>query len=136
MIGRKTKVLISKIGLDFHEAGAKLVASWLKGAGFEVIYLGLFQTAEAIANTAIQEDVDLIGISSACGAHLELIGDLVKELKRREVDNIPLIVGGVIPPQDIPILKELGVKEVFASGSSMAGIVSGINEIIQIKNPG
>ena len=127
----RARILISKIGLDYHEAGAKLVASWLKNTGFEVIYLGLFQPPNAIASAAIQEDVDLIGVSSTCGAHVELTAELMKELKQQNV-NIPVIIGGVIPKQDIPVLMELGVKGVFPSGASMNTIVNSIKEILNL----
>lgn len=109
---------MSKIGLDFHEAGAKLVTAWLRESGFEVIYLGLFQTPDMIAEVALQEDVDIIGISHACGAHIELVTELMEKLRERGISNIPVVLGGTMPPQDVPVLKELGVKNVFLPGSS------------------
>jgi methylmalonyl-CoA mutase C-terminal domain/subunit len=119
----RIKAIISKIGLDSHERGAKLVANALKNAGMEVIYLGSFRTAESIVESAIQEDADIIGISSHSGEHLTLIPMLVELMKEKKIDNIPLIVGAVIPKENIPDLKAIGIKEVFGYGTTMEQVV-------------
>jgi len=120
---RKIKVLIAKPGLDGHDRGAKVVARGLRDAGMEVIYAGLRQTPEQIAETAIQEDVDVIGISILSGAHLALLPKITTLLKEEEITDILLLVGGTIPDIDIPILKDAGVNEIFRPGSSLLEIV-------------
>ncbi len=120
---RKIKVLIAKPGLDGHDRGAKVVARGLRDAGMEVIYAGLRQTPEQIAETAIQEDVDVIGISILSGAHLALLPKITTLLKAEEIDDILLLVGGTIPDIDIPALKDAGVDEIFRPGSSLQEIV-------------
>jgi methylmalonyl-CoA mutase C-terminal domain/subunit len=125
----RIKAIISKIGLDSHERGAKLVANALKNAGMEVIYLGSFRTAESIVESAIQEDADIIGISSHSGEHLTLIPMLVELMKEKKIDNIPLIVGGVIPKENIPDLKAIGIKEVFGYGTTMEQVVHCIQHL-------
>ena len=120
---RKIKVLIAKPGLDGHDRGAKVVARGLRDAGMEVIYAGLRQTPEQIAETAIQEDVDVIGISILSGAHLALLPKITTLLKEEEITDILLLVGGTIPDIDIPALKDAGVNEIFRPGSSLQEIV-------------
>ncbi len=120
---RKIKVLIAKPGLDGHDRGAKVVARGLRDAGMEVIYAGLRQTPEQIAETAIQEDVDVIGISILSGAHLALLPKITTLLKEEEITDILLLVGGTIPDIDIPTLKDAGVDEIFRPGSSLQEIV-------------
>lgn len=120
---RKIKVLIAKPGLDGHDRGAKVVARGLRDAGMEVIYAGLRQTPEQIAETAIQEDVDVIGISILSGAHLALLPKITTLLKEEEITDILLLVGGTIPDIDIPALKDAGVDEIFRPGSSLQEIV-------------
>jgi methylmalonyl-CoA mutase C-terminal domain/subunit len=116
------RVLVAKMGLDGHDRGSLIVTQALKDAGMEVIYTGLKNTPEAVADIAIQEDVDVIGISILSGAHLVLVPLLFEALKRNSAEDIPVLVGGVIPPPDIPRLKGMGVKEVFPPGSSLDSI--------------
>lgn len=120
--GRRFRVLIAKLGLDGHDRGAKVIARALRDAGFEVIYLGVHQTPDDIVKAAVEEDVGAIGISILSGSHLELIQDVMKLLKERGL-NIPIIVGGIIPPEDADILKSLGVYEVCGPGTLLKDIV-------------
>jgi len=125
---RKIRVLVSKPGLDGHDRGAKVVAYALRDAGFEVIYSGLRQTPDQIVRAAIQEDVDVVGLSILSGAHLSLIRRIAEGLKARGGEDILLIAGGVIPEEDVPTLKRMGVVEVFTSGTN-------VNTVVQlIKN--
>jgi len=120
---RKLRILIAKPGLDGHDRGAKVVARAYRDAGFEVVYTGLHQTPEQIVSAALQEDVDLIGLSCLSGAHMTLfkrVLDLLKESKT----EIPVIVGGIIPEDDIPKLKEMGINEVFLPGTPLKSIVA------------
>jgi methylmalonyl-CoA mutase, C-terminal domain len=125
----KIRVLIAKPGLDGHDKGAKIVALALRDAGMEVIYSGLHQTLEQIIQTATQESVDIIGLSIMSGAHLPICEKLLAMMKKNGLDDIHLTVGGVIPYQDIPKLKEMGVVEVFPGGVSFEQIVTGINAL-------
>lgn len=124
------RVLIAKPGLDGHDKGAKTVAVALKNAGMEVIYTGRRQSVDQIISTAIQEGVDLIGLSILSGVHLEITEELMAKMKERGVEGIPVVVGGVIPKKDIPLLKAMGVREVFPVGSSFDEIVKRIKEIV------
>jgi len=117
--GRVPRVLVAKPGLDGHDRGAKVIAHALKDAGFEVIYTGLHQTVEAIVETAIQEDVDVIGLSIMSGAHLPIAERLIGLLREKQGDDMMVVVGGVIPSRDIPKLKEMGVAEVFPGGTDI-----------------
>lgn len=127
----KIRVLIAKPGLDGHDKGAKIVALALRDAGMEVIYSGLHQTLDQIINTAIQESVDVIGLSIMSGAHLPICERLMAMIKARGLDEVRLTVGGVIPFQDIPALREMGVAAVFPGGTSFEEIVSGINQLFE-----
>jgi methylmalonyl-CoA mutase C-terminal domain/subunit len=120
---RKIRVLIAKPGLNSHDRGAKVVARALRDAGMEVIYTGLRQTPEQIVETAIQEDVDVIGISLLSGAHMAHIPRIMQLLKEKGLTDVLVIAGGTIPEEDIPKLKEIGVKEVFPPGTSLEKIV-------------
>lgn len=124
------RVLIAKPGLDGHDRGAKTVAMALKDAGMEVIYTGRRQSVDQILNAAIQEDVNLIGLSILSGVHLETTEELMARMKEREIEEIPVVLGGVIPKKDIPQLKAMGVKEVFPVGSTFDEIVEGIKRIV------
>jgi len=119
VVSNKRRILLAKPGLDGHDRGAKVMAHALKDAGFEVIYTGLHQTVEMIVEAAIQEDVDVIGLSIMSGAHVPICRKLFKLLHERDVEDIMVLVGGVIPGKDIPILKELGVAAVFPGGSDI-----------------
>ncbi len=127
----KTRVLVSKIGLDGHDRGAKVVAYGLRDAGFEVIYLGIRQTPEQIVQTAIHEDVKVIGLSILSGAHLSLTRRVAERLKEEGAKDIVILLGGVIPETDIPRLKEIGVAEVFTSGTDLGQIIDVINKSCQ-----
>src|SRR5256885_14979024 len=110
---RKLKIIIAKPGLDGHDRGAKVVSRALRDAGFEVVYTGIRQTPEMIAETALQEDADVIGLSILSGAHLELFPRVVEELKKRGMDDVVLLGGGIIPHDDMPELEKLGFKGIF-----------------------
>jgi methylmalonyl-CoA mutase C-terminal domain/subunit len=128
---RKIKVLITKVGLDGHDRGAKVVASLLKEAGMEVVYLGMFLMPKDVVDAAIDEDVDVIGLSLLSGGHLVFTPLVVEEMKKGGLDDVLLIVGGIIPSEDIPILKEMGVHEVFAAGSLTEPIVTYIRNHVR-----
>jgi len=127
----KIRVLIAKPGLDGHDKGAKIVALALRDAGMEVIYSGLHQTLDQIIQTATQEAVDVIGLSIMSGAHLPICEKLMAMMKEKGLEDIRLTVGGVIPHQDIPRLKEIGVAAVFPGGTSFEGIVTGMNKLFE-----
>jgi methylmalonyl-CoA mutase C-terminal domain/subunit len=120
---RKIRVVVAKPGLDGHDRGAKIIARALRDAGMEVIYTGLHQTPEQIAETVLQEDADAVGLSILSGAHMTLVPRVVSLLKEQGADEVVVTVGGTIPADDIPELKELGVAEVFTPGSSTQEIV-------------
>lgn len=130
------RVLVAKLGLDGHDRGALIVAQSLKEAGMEVVYTGLKNTPEVVADIAVQEDVDVIGVSILSGAHLVLIPILMEALREKHADDIPVIVGGVIPPPDIPKLKAMNVIEVFPAGSALQAIVECIRRIAASKRTG
>jgi len=121
--GKRIKVLVAKLGLDGHDRGAKVVARALKDAGMEVIYTGIRQTPEMVVEAALQEDVDIIGVSILSGAHLSLMERLMKLLKENKMNDIPVFLGGTIPLPDIPKLKELGIDEIFLPGTPLHTIV-------------
>lgn len=127
---KKIRVLIAKPGLDGHDRGAKVVARALRDAGMEVIYTGIRQTPEMIAEAALQEDVDVVGLSILSGAHLELFPRVVQALKDRGIDpnDILLFAGGIIPDEDIPKLEALGFKKIFGPGSSTQDIIEYVRE--------
>ena len=125
---KKIKVLLSKVGFDGHDRGAKIIATVLRDAGMEVVYLGKHQTPESIITSALQEDVDVIGISYLAGQHLNYTPQIVKMMKRSKLRNVLLVAGGVIPREDIPKLKEIGIAEVFPPGTPTSQIVNYIEE--------
>lgn len=124
----KKRVLVAKLGLDGHDRGAKVVARALKEAGMEVIYTGLRNTAEEVVRTAMQEDVDLIGVSILSGAHKTLVKKLFKIMEAENIKDTPVIVGGIIPKDDYAYLKNLGVNKIFGSGTSIKEILSYLEE--------
>jgi len=128
MEGKKIRVLIAKPGLDGHDRGAKIVARALRDAGMEVIYTGLRQTPEQIVETAIQEDVDVIGLSILSGAHTHLFPKVMKLLKENDIEDIVVIGGGVISEEDIPELKKIGIAEIFTPGTDTRDIIKFIKE--------
>jgi methylmalonyl-CoA mutase C-terminal domain/subunit len=117
------RILIAKPGLDGHDRGALVVARALRDAGMEVIYTGLRQTPEQIVEAALQEDVDGIGVSILSGAHRFLVSRIMELLKEKGMDDVPVFVGGIIPDEDIPVLRKMGVAEVFQPGSSLEKVV-------------
>ncbi|MCL4540448.1 MAG: cobalamin B12-binding domain-containing protein [Bacteroidetes bacterium] len=121
---RKIRVLVAKAGLDGHDRGAKVVAAALRDAGMEVIYAGLRQTPEMIVEAAIQEDVDVIGISLLSGAHMTIFPKILGLMKEKEMDGVLLFGGGIIPDKDIKTLKDLGVGELFTPGTLTSDIVT------------
>ena len=125
---RKIRVLIAKVGLDGHDRGAKIVARFLMDAGMEVIYTGLRQTAEDIATAAVQEDVDVVGLSFLSGDHMVLVPKVMQTLRDKGLENIMVIAGGIILKHQIPELKKMGVQEVFLPGIPPAEIASYIQE--------
>jgi methylmalonyl-CoA mutase C-terminal domain/subunit len=130
MEGRKIRVVVAKPGLDGHDRGAKIIARALRDAGMEVIYTGLHQTPEQIAETVIQEDAHAVGLSILSGAHMTLVPRVVDLLKQQGADDVVVTVGGTIPADDIPELKQLGVAEVFTPGSSTQDIVEYIRTAV------
>jgi methylmalonyl-CoA mutase C-terminal domain/subunit len=129
MTKKKIKILIGKPGLDGHDRGAKVIALALRDAGMEVIYTGLHQTIEEIVRMAVQEAVDVIGLSIMSGAHLPISKTLLGLMKDQGIEDIPVAVGGVIPKQDVSKLKELGIKGVFPGGTQFNEIIAGIQRI-------
>ncbi|MBL7203376.1 MAG: cobalamin B12-binding domain-containing protein [Desulfobacteraceae bacterium] len=128
---KKIKVLVTKVGLDGHDRGAKVVSSLLKEAGMEVIYLGMFQRPESIVKAAIDEDVDVIGLSYLSGEHLIFTPKIVEEMKKNRFDDVLLIAGGTFPAEDIPTMEEMGIDKVFRAGSLTKSIVDYINDHVE-----
>ncbi|MFW6131331.1 MAG: cobalamin B12-binding domain-containing protein [Candidatus Aminicenantaceae bacterium] len=129
----KLRILIAKPGLDGHDRGAKVLCRSLRDAGYEVIYSGIRKTPEEIVNTAIQEDVDVIGLSILSGAHNVLFPQIMKILKEKGSDDIKVIAGGIVPEKDIKKLEQIGIKKVFLPGSSTTNIIEWINKNIDNK---
>ncbi len=132
--GRKIRVLVAKPGLDGHDRGAKVVARALRDAGMEVIYTGLRQTPEMIAEAALQEDVDIVGLSILSGAHMELIPRILELLNANGKGNVKVFVGGIIPDEDAPRLKDLGIAGVYGPGAPTGKIVDDIRLAIEIAS--
>jgi methylmalonyl-CoA mutase C-terminal domain/subunit len=128
---KKLRVLIAKPGLDGHDRGARIIARGYRDAGFEVIYTGVHQTPEQIVSAAVQEDVDLVGLSCLSGAHLYLFSEVVKQLRDKGAGDITVIGGGIIPDDDIPKLKEAGIKKVFLPGTPIAEIINWTNKNVK-----
>ncbi len=130
MSERKIRVLVAKPGLDGHDRGAKVVARALRDAGMEVIYTGLRQTPEMIAEAALQEDVDIVGLSILSGAHMALAPRIIELLKNNGQENVKIFIGGIIPDDDIPRLKEIGVHAVYGPGATTDQIVTDIHTAV------
>jgi len=130
-MAHKIRVLIAKPGLDGHDRGAKIVARALRDAGMEVIYTGLHQTANMIVEAAIQEDVDVIGLSLLSGAHMTLFIDVSDLLKKKEIDDILIVGGGIIPEEDVPKLKKAGISGVFGPGTPCEEIIDFIKKNVK-----
>jgi methylmalonyl-CoA mutase C-terminal domain/subunit len=130
MAERKIRVVVAKPGLDGHDRGAKIIARALRDAGMEVIYTGLHQTPEQIVETVLQEDADAVGLSILSGAHMTLVPRVVELLREQDAGDVVVTVGGTIPNQDIPELKELGVAEVFTPGAPTQDIIDFIKSAV------
>ena len=130
MPAKKIRVLVAKPGLDGHDRGAKVVARALRDAGMEVIYTGLRQTPEMIVEAALQEDVDVVGLSILSGAHTTLFPRIINLLKENDLDDVLVLAGGIIPDEDVPALNELGVRGIFGPGTSTQEVIKFIEEEI------
>ncbi|NOX62348.1 MAG: cobalamin B12-binding domain-containing protein [Chloroflexi bacterium] len=133
MTTRKVRVLVAKPGLDGHDRGAKVVARALRDAGFEVIYTGIRQTPDMIAEAALQEDVDVVGLSILSGAHMALVPAVQKALKKVGLEDVVLLVGGIIPDEDVEALHKMGVQGVFGPGTSTQEIVDFIHQQLGLE---
>jgi len=129
--GKRIRILVAKPGLDGHDRGARVIARAYRDAGFEVVYTGLHQTPEQIVAAALQEDVDLIGLSVLSGAHMYLFKRVLDLLKANKADDVMVIGGGIIPEEDIPKLKKLGIREMFLPGSSLDKIVGWVRDNVK-----
>jgi len=129
--GRRIRILVAKPGLDGHDRGARVIARAFRDAGFEVVYTGLHQTPEQIVASALQEDVDLIGLSVLSGAHMYLFKKVLELLKAKGADDVMVIGGGIIPEEDIPKLKKLGIKEIFLPGTFLDKIVGWVKDNVK-----
>ena len=128
---RKIRVLIAKPGLDGHDRGAKVIARALRDAGMEVIYTGLRQTPEQIVNAALQEDVDVIGVSILSGAHMHLFPKIMELVKANQMDDVMVFGGGIIPDQDVPKLKEIGVAAIFQPGATTDTVIEFLKQHVR-----
>src|SRR2546425_3384032 len=135
-MNEKIRVVVAKPGLDGHDRGAKVIARAFRDAGFEVIYTGLRQTPEQIVNAALQEDADVVGLSVLSGAHMTLCPRITELMKKEGLEDVMVIIGGVIPGQDIPKLKECGISAVFQPGTSTQGIVGYVRDKVRKKVSG
>jgi len=133
-VEKRIRILVAKPGLDGHDRGAKVVAQALRDAGMEVIYTGLHQTVDQIVNTAIQEDVDVIGLSIMSGAHLPICEKLLKEMKKKKIDDIMVVVGGVIPKRDIPKLQKIDIEGIFPGGTPFDESIQWIKKHIRPRS--
>ncbi|MDY7019119.1 MAG: cobalamin-dependent protein [Chloroflexota bacterium] len=129
---RRIRIVMAKLGVDGHDIGIKFISTGLRDAGMEVIYLGPYQTPDSVVKAAIDEDVDIIGLSALGGGHLNQAQRLFNTLKEKGI-QIPIIMGGVIPRQDIPELEEVGVKKVFLTGATISSIADSIRETLKEK---
>ncbi|HVP76833.1 MAG TPA: cobalamin B12-binding domain-containing protein [Thermodesulfobacteriota bacterium] len=135
MVNRKPiRVLIAKPGLDGHESGAKVIARSLADAGMEVVYTGTRQTPQMIVNAALQEDVDIVGLSILSGAHRELCSRIISLFRQKGMKDIYIIAGGIIPDGDVPGLKKMGIKEVFGPGTTTAQVVRCVKDLVRDKS--
>ena len=132
-MAKKLRVVIAKPGLDGHDRGAKVIARALRDAGMEVIYTGLRQTPEQIVSAALQEDADVIGLSILSGAHNHIVPRLMELLKAKGLDDVLVVIGGIIPDLDIPKLKDMGVKGIFLPGTPMQHIIDFINSNARVR---
>ena len=133
MTSKSIRVLVAKTGLDGHDRGAKIIARSLRDAGMEVIYTGIRQTPEMVVEAALQEDVDVIGLSILSGAHMELLPQIFRGLGERDMDDVLVMVGGIIPEEDRPTLKEMGVLAIFGPGTPTSEIADFIRKAVEEK---
>lgn len=131
---RKIRVLVAKPGLDSHDRGAKIIARALRDAGMEVIYTGLRQTPEQIVETALQEDVDILALSILSGAHMSLFPAIMDLLRRKGLSDILVLAGGIIPEEDIPALKKVGIKEIFGPGTPLDTVIRFVRENVRERD--
>jgi len=130
MMEKKIRVLIAKPGLDGHDRGAKVIARALRDAGMEVVYTGLRQTPQMIANAALQEDVDVVGLSILSGAHMTLVPQILELLKANHQDDVPVLIGGIIPEEDAQELKKMGVRAVYGPGTVTTQVIEDIRRLL------
>jgi methylmalonyl-CoA mutase C-terminal domain/subunit len=130
---RRYRVVIAKPGLDGHDRGAKVIARALRDAGFEVVYTGLFQTPEQVAEAALQEDADAVGLSVLSGAHMTLLPRIVEEIRARGLDDVVVFAGGIIPDDDIPALRAAGLAELFTPGAALDAVTSWLEEALDSR---
>ena len=128
---KRIRVVMAKLGLDGHDLGAKMMATFLRDAGMEVIYTGRHQTPDQVVSAVIQEDADVLGVSILSGAHLGLVKKLIDKMKDREIDDCLVIVGGLIPKVDRPVLKKMGVNGIFSGGTDIENVIGFITENIK-----
>ncbi len=133
-VEKRIRILVAKPGLDGHDRGAKVVAQALRDAGMEVIYTGLHQTVDQITNTAVQEAVDVIGLSIMSGAHLPICEKLMKEMQKKKIEDIMVVVGGVIPKRDIPKLQKIGIQGIFPGGTPFDESIQWIKEHVRTQS--
>ncbi|OGO40674.1 MAG: methylmalonyl-CoA mutase [Chloroflexi bacterium RBG_16_57_9] len=133
MPDRKIRVLVAKPGLDGHDRGAKVVARALRDAGMEVIYTGIRQTPEMIAEAALQEDVDVVGLSILSGAHMALFPRIMQLLRQQDMDDVLVVAGGIIPDEDIPTIQQMGIRGIFGPGTSTQDIIAYIKQEMEHK---
>ncbi len=134
-MARTVRVVVAKVGLDGHDRGAKIIARALRDAGMEVIYTGLRQTPAMIVNAALQEDVDVIGLSVLSGAHMDLFREVLRLMREQGLDNVVLFGGGIIPPEDAAALQAEGIARIFGPGSSLAEIVDFVRGAVPAERP-
>lgn len=132
-LNRPVRVLVAKVGLDGHDRGAKIIATSLRDAGMEVIYTGLRQTPEMVVNAALQEDVDAIGVSILSGAHMTVFPKIAKLMREKGLDDVLLTGGGIIPDDDMKVLNEIGVGQLFPPGTTTSDIVSYITDWVNVN---
>ncbi len=129
-MSRKKRIIIGKLGLDSHDNGVRIISKWLMDSGYEVVYAGLYNTAKRIVEMALQEDADAIGMSFLGGEHLYYAEELREEVLKRDMDHVKLFIGGVIPPDDVEILKKMGVDAVFTPGERKEAILKSIGSVL------
>ena len=134
MADKRLRIVVAKPGLDGHDRGAKIIARALRDGGFEVIYTGLHQTPEMIAEAAVQEDADAVGLSILSGAHMTLFPEVIRLLKEKGADDVAVFGGGIIPDEDVQQLKQIGVKEIFTPGASTEDIVKWVRENVAARD--